>query len=340
MAQSVDREKDIDFNTEVFLVPENHLSRRRFLNLLVWSTPATLLCSTAHADESQTTTLNVPASSGKSKPVIGIALGAGGANGLAHILMLEALDEMAIRPDYIAGSSIGAIIGALYAANMSGKQIRKLVEQFIISPGEPLLQELVNKDTLRWVDFIEIELGNGGILSSEGFIAFLYDTLKPKTFEQLQIPLKVVAADLWKREQVILQSGELLPAIRASMALPGVFQPVLHNERVLVDGGTVNPVPYDLLTGECDIVIAIDVSGERSQPKAAPGYFSTVFNSSQVMQQAILTEKLRHQSPDIYIKPRIIDIRALEFYRASEVFIQAAPAKKDLIKRLSSLLSI
>ena len=322
-------------------MPENHLSRRRFLKLLTSSTPATLLWSTARADESQSTILNVPASTGKNKPVIGIALGAGGANGLAHILMLEALDEMSVRPDYIAGSSIGAIIGALYAAGMSAKQIRELVEQFIISPGEPLLDELVNKDTLRWVDFIEIELGNGGILSSEGFIAFLYDTLKPKTFEHLQIPLKVVAADLWSHEQVVLQSGQLLPAIRASMALPGVFQPVLHNKRVLVDGGTVNPVPYDLLTAECDIVIAIDVSGERSQPKeSTPGYFTTIFNSSKIMQQAIMTEKLRHQPPAIYIKPHIIDIRALEFYRASDVFTQAAPAKKELKNRLSKLFEV
>lgn len=319
---------------------DNNFCRRRFLHLLGRLAPAALLWSAAHAGVKQITTANAATAGAKPQPVIGLALGAGGANGLAHILMLEALDEMGIKPQRISGSSIGAIIGALYAAGMSGKQIRELVEQFIISPGEPLLEKLVSKDTLRWVEFIEVELGNGGILSSEGFIAFLYDTLKPRTFEQLQIPLKVVAADLWSREQVVLQTGELLPAIRASMALPGVFQSVVRNERVLVDGGTVNPVPYDLLMDECDLVIAIDVSGERTPPEEpAADYFSTVFNSAKVMQQAIMSEKLRHQAPAIYIKPRIIDIRALEFYRAEDVFTQAAPAKQALKQQLSKLVA-
>jgi NTE family protein len=316
----------------------NKFSRRHFLGLLGGLLPATLSGSVAYADVKPLKPGNAVLPAGKAEPTIGLALGAGGANGLAHIAMLEVLDEMGIKPHRISGSSIGAIIGALYAAGMSGKQIRELVEQFIISPGEPLLEKLVSKDALRWVDFIEIELGNGGILSSEGFIAFLYDTLKPKTFEQLQIPLKVVAADLWSREQVVLQSGELLPAVKASMALPGVFQPVVRNERVLVDGGTVNPVPYDLLMDECDLVIAIDVSGERTPPEEpAADYFATVFNSAKVMQQAIMTEKLRHQRPAIYIKPRIVDIRALEFYRAEEVFSMAAPARQELKQQLSRL---
>jgi NTE family protein len=203
------------------------------------------------------------------------------------------------------------------------------------------MEKLVDKNALRWVDFLEVDLGNGGILSSEGFIAFLYDTLEPETFEQLQIPLKVVAADLWNREQVVLQSGELLPAIKASMALPGVFEPVMHNKRVLVDGGTVNPVPYDLLMEECDIVIGIDVSGERTPPKdLAPDYFATIFNSVKVMQRAVMTEKLRHQAPAIYIKPPITDIRALEFYRAREVFKQTAPSMQKLKQQLTKLLPV
>jgi NTE family protein len=274
-----------------------------------------------------------------SRPTVGIALGAGGANGLAHILMLEALDELSIRPHRIAGSSIGAIIGALYASGMSGKEIRELVEVFVISPGEHLVEELLNKDALRWVEFIEIELGKGGLLNSEGFISFLYDTLKHDTFEALGIPLKVTAADIWTRSEVVLESGQLLPAIKASMALPGIFQPVLIDNRVLIDGGTVNPVPYDLLMADCDIVIGIDVSGDRTKPDSlVPGYFETIFNSAKVMQQAIMTEKLRCREPAIYITPHIVDIRALEFYRAQQVFEQADPAKQELKQRLAELL--
>jgi NTE family protein len=315
-------------------------SRRRLLKLLAGSLPAALLYRTASgAPRDADAPLTSPNQHNSDTPTIGIALGAGGANGLAHILMLEALDEMHIRPHRIAGSSIGAIIGALYASGTSGRKIRELVEQFIISPEEKLTEELLNSETLRWIEFLEIDLGDGGLLSSEGFITYLYDTLQCDTFEELRIPLKVTAADLWKRTPVVLESGPLLPAIRASMALPGIFQPVMLDDRVLVDGGTVNPVPYDLLTAECDIVIGIDASGFRTPPPTQrPGYFETIFASAKVMQQAIMAEKLRRRKPAVYITPRVTDIRALEFYRAREVFEQAGPARDELQLRLSAIL--
>ena len=318
----------------------HNLSRRRLLGLLAALIPSiSLLGRAAGAEDQRQRTpddANRPASG---KPTIGIALGAGGANGLAHILMLEALYQMSITPHRISGSSSGAIIAALYASGMSGKQIRELVEQFIISPEEPLIEELVSRDALRWVEFLDVELGNGGLLSSEGFISFLYETLEKDTFETLNIPLKIVAADLWARSQVVMESGKLLPAIKASMALPGVFQPVVIDNRALIDGGTVNPVPYDLLTAECDIVIGIDVSGERTTPEALiPDYFATIFNSVKVMQNAIMNGKLQHERPAIYIAPRIVDIQALEFYRARQVFKQAQPAKEELKHRLAQVL--
>jgi NTE family protein len=315
------------------------LSRRRFLGRLSSLVASISLWPAASAEGNRRPVPGSADSTASSRPTVGIALGAGGANGLAHIPMLEALDELSITPHRIAGSSIGAIIGALYASGMSGREIRELVEVFIISPGEGLVEELLNKDALRWVEFIEIELGKGGLLNSEGFISFLYDTLKHDNFEALGIPLKVTAADMWTRSGVVLESGQLLPAIKASMALPGIFQPVVIDNRVLIDGGTVNPVPYDLLMADCDIVIGIDVSGVHTQPDSLiPGYFETLFNSAKVMQQAIMTEKLRRQQPAIYIAPRIVDVRALEFYRAQQVFEQAGPAKQELKQRLAQLL--
>jgi NTE family protein len=315
------------------------LSRRRFLERLSSLLAAVSLWHTATAEDHASPPPGSGSNTAGSRPTVGIALGAGGANGLAHILMLEALDELSIKPHRIAGSSIGAIIGALYASGMSGREIRKLVEVFIISPEEHLVEELLNKDAMRWVEFIEIDLGKGGLLDSEGFISFLYDTLKHDTFESLGIPLKVTAADLWTRSEVVLETGQLLPAIKASMALPGIFQPVVIDNRVLIDGGTVNPVPYDLLMADCDIVIGIDVSGERTRPDTlVPGYFETLFNSAKVMQQAIMTAKLHCREPAIYIAPRITDIRALEFYRAEQVFEQAGPARQELKQRLAQLL--
>jgi NTE family protein len=319
---------------------KHQFSRRRLLSLLATSIPSASFLRLAHADSDKKPVAATGPHIDSDSARIGIALGAGGANGLAHILMLEVLDEMGIRPCHITGSSIGAIIGALYASGMTGRAIRELVEQFIISPDEPLVEQLSNRESLRWLEFIEVELGKGGLLSSEGFISYLYETLQHDTFDELKIPLTIVAADLWHREQVVLDSGGLLPAVKASMALPGVFHPVKLDNSVLVDGGTVNPVPYDLLSKECDIVIGIDVSGKRSTPETEiPGYFETLFSSVKVMQQAIMTEKLQRNKPDIYISPQIVDIRALEFYRAEQVFEQARPAKKELQQKLGQLLA-
>jgi NTE family protein len=280
-----------------------------------------------------------PAEKAGGEPRVGVALGAGGANGLAHILMLEALDELRLTPYRISGSSIGAVIGALYASGRTGSELRQMVEQFILSPDEDWLHEVLDQDALRWIDFLEFEVGDGGLLSSQGFVSFLYESIDCENFSELVIPLSISAADLWDRSEVVFDSGNLLNAIKASMALPGIFRPVEIAGRVLIDGGTVNPVPYDLLMDDCDIVVAIDVIGRRTRPRNdSPAYFETVFNSVKVMQHAVMSEKLRCRQPSIYLAPDIVDVRALEFYRADEVFSQAAPAKSDLKQNLANLI--
>ena len=193
---------------------------------------------------------------------------------------------------------------------------------------------------LKWIDFIDPNIGSGGLIDGENFMQHLHQALRTTRFEELAIPLKVVAADYWRREQVVLQSGELLPAIKASMAVPGLFTPVRLNSKILVDGGTVNPVPYDLLWPECDITIAVDVMGTMSaNTQEIPSFFDAILDSIHIMQQSILMRMMRIRSPDIYIKPDIMDIRMLEFYRADEIYRQAQGAKDKLKKELERLLA-
>jgi len=272
------------------------------------------------------------------RPRIGLALGGGGAKGLAHIPMLEALDELGIKPYRIAGTSIGAIIGALYADGLSGAEIRALVEQFLIKE-EALLQLIPVPGSLRWLDFIDPALDGGGLLDSDDFIAFLGETISARRFRDLDIPLKVMAAELWSGESVVLDSGELLPALQASMALPGVFPPVEHAGRMLVDGGVANPLPYDLLMDECDVVVAIDVSGDRKlDEEDGLSFLGVLFHSFHTMSGNILAAKLEQQRPGILIKPDITKVRVLEFYKAGQVFAQALPEKQSLVKTLKRLM--
>jgi NTE family protein len=271
----------------------------------------------------------------RAAPRVGLALGAGGAKGLAHIPMLEALDELGIRPHLIAGTSIGAVIGALYAAGQSGASIRALVEQFLIRQDRTQPDLIRLPQSLRWLDFIDPDFGAGGLLDSADFVAYLGDVMSARRFRDLDIDLKVVAADLWSGAAVVLDSGELLPAIQASMALPGVFRPVAYGKRLLVDGGVANPLPYDLLFEACDLVIAIDVSGDRkSDNDSELSFLGVLFHSFHTMSHNLLAEKLKQRRPDIYIRPEIQDVRVLEFYKAEQVFRQARPAQQELIKTL------
>jgi NTE family protein len=270
---------------------------------------------------------------------IGLALGGGGAKGLAHILMLEALDELGIRPYRIAGTSIGAIIGALYAAGKPGAEIRALVEQFLISDEDVSKQWLRLPRSLRWLDFLDPSGQQGGLLDSDDFIRYLGETIAVRRFKDLRIPLRVMAADLWSGQPVVLDSGELLPALQASMALPGVFPPVKLNGRELVDGGVADPLPYDLLTRDCDIVIAIDVSGDRKPVDGEElSFLGVLFHSFQIMSHNILAEKFKKRRPEIYIRPDIDNVRVLEFYKAKQVFADALPARMELTRSLTKLL--
>lgn len=269
---------------------------------------------------------------------IGLALGGGGAKGLAHIGMLEVLDALHIRPHRIAGTSIGAVIGGLYAAGMSGQSIRKMANDLTGAQDESWFQALFNQDITRWLEFIEIRLGKGGLIDSSAFIKYLQSQTGCEAFSDLKIPLQVVATDFWSRKQIVFDSGPLWPAIQASIAVPGLFNPIHHRDQVLVDGGLVNPVPYDLLIDDCDLVIAIDVLGEQTpDTENGPSYFETTFNSFQIMQSSIMREKRLRLPADIYIQPDIRDIRVLEFYKFEVIDQQSLPARKLLRKKLEKL---
>ena len=269
---------------------------------------------------------------------IGLALGGGGAKGLAHISMLEVFDELGIKPCRIAGTSIGAVIGALYASGLSGRYLREHVQQMIISKGETFREALKKKEALKLIKLVDPEFGGHGLFKGEKFMEFLYEAMGVSTFEKLKIPLSVVATDFWKSEQVVFESGKLLPALKASMGLPGVFTPVTMDDRVLIDGGGVNPVPHDLLD-DCDIVVAVDVLGPPCKKKQeVPNLFLAMNGMFEIMQNSIVEARLKNDPPDIYIKPNITCVELLEFYKAEKVFLQAEPAQKELRKKLEHLL--
>lgn len=317
-----------------------HISRRLFLGLcLVTSAGGCFLGipagSAGPPNKEKDHSRQKPIKSGSK---IGLALGAGGAVGLSHILMLEVFDELGIKPHKLSGSSIGAIIGALYASGKSAKEIKAIVDELLVREHDTWKQIFLKKDIFQWAEFLVPELGQGGLVSGDAFLAYLYKHIKASSFEELKIPLAIVATDFWKREQVVYDSGELLSAIQGSMALPGLFTPVKRDGRVLIDGGAVNPIPYDILTDTCDKIVAINVAGERSE-KENFSFLDAIFNTFEIMQNSIMEEKYKHRPPDVTIKLDVTDVRALEFHRIDTIYKQALPAKEELKRELDTLLS-
>jgi len=267
---------------------------------------------------------------------VGIALGGGGVRGLAHIPVLQVLDDLQMRPSVISGTSMGAIIGALYASGMSAREIREEIESRLILKQDTWRDIIEKRDgLLKWVHAFRPDFSGSGLLNAQAVLSLLLDEIRVRSFEDLEIPLLVVAADYWSAEEIVFDKGELLPAIQASMAVPGVFSPVSLQGRTLVDGGVVNLVPYDLLMGRADLVIAVNVSRVRlTTGDDVPNALESVLGTFDIMQTTMLTYKLKSLVPDIYVWPQIKDVRMLDFGKIEEVFAQAAPAAEAFRKEL------
>jgi NTE family protein len=271
---------------------------------------------------------------------VGIALGGGGVRGLAHILILQVLDDLQMRPAVISGTSMGAIVGALYASGMSAREIREDIEGHVILKDDSWRDVIEKREALlEWVYAFKPDFSASGLINAEGILNFLFSEIKADSFEDLRIPLLVVAADYWSAEEVVFEEGELLPALQASMAVPGVFSPVSLEGRILVDGGAVNLVPYDLLARRADFIIAVNVSRVRlAGGPEMPNALEAVLGTFDIMHATMLTHKLERLKPDVYVWPQIRDVRMLDFGKIEEVFAQAAPAAEELRKELKEAL--
>ncbi len=271
---------------------------------------------------------------------IGIAFGAGGARGIAHLLMIEALEELGIKPSVISGTSIGAVVGAFYAAGFNSKQMRETLNQLLNPKSDSVFDFLLRSDIIKLISMFDPQFIKSGFIKGDKFQKFLESNLKISKFEDLEIPLKVSATDYWQKEEIVFEKGDLLAAVRASYSIPGLFTPIKIKNRILIDGGAVNPLPYDLIMKQCDTTIAIDVTPSYStNVQEMPPTFDSVFTTYQIMQNSIIQEKMKYIKPDIYIKPKIFDVRVFDFAKAESILTQSASAKKELKKQLEKFLN-
>lgn len=218
------------------------------------------------------------------RPKIGLALGSGSVRGAAHVGVLKVLEEEGIPVDLIAGASVGAFLGALYAGGQP------------ISAFEKVLP------TVRWRQLVRFALSPEAFVDNSPMVRFIENFIGPVRFEELPIPFAAVAADAVTGEACILNKGRVSHAICASTAIPGIMKPVRVQDRTLVDGGVVHPVPVALAKSMgADIVIAVDVSSPAFSKKAPKTFISSILNTIDIMSEKIVREEI--QLADVVLKP-------------------------------------
>jgi len=273
---------------------------------------------------------------------VGLVLGGGGMRGLAHIGVLKALEEAGVRIDMLAGTSMGGVIGSLYAAGLSVAEI------------EATVLELTNSASIRRL--LDIHLNYRGFVRGERIYNLIADTIGADiTFADLDLPMKMVATDIVSGCEVILDQGKVVDAVRATISIPFVFRPVDQENMTLVDGGILNNVPTDVAREMgADVVIAVDVMPDFSlntpgkplieqpiDPPSLPNFLQETFHVVYIMISAMTQLKLGAYPPDILLRPEIppeIDL-LLGYDRAEEVIAAGKQAALQSMDAIQGLLS-
>jgi NTE family protein len=267
-----------------------------------------------------------------------LALGGGGARCLAQIPVLEALDEMGVRPVALAGASFGAVIAAAYAAGLSGKAIRRTAIALAHDRGD-VIRRLMAARVGGLSEWLASPFGNPLLIDAEKFCQQFLPPEVPDDFSALDLPLTVITTDLHARGEAPLSTGPLRPAIAASLAIPALMRPVILGERVLVDGAAVNPLPFDRLLGKADVVVAVDASVEPLRAGTVPDPWEALFATMHVVAHGIVGRKLAARAPDLLIRPNAGTFRLFEFFRASAILRAADPVKFEVKAKLGALLT-
>ncbi|MEI5666110.1 patatin-like phospholipase family protein [Bosea sp. CCNWLW174] len=273
-----------------------------------------------------------------SKPELVLVLGSGGARGLSHIPVLEALDELGLKPALIAGSSMGAIVGAAYAAGLSGRDLRAHVEASFRDRAR-VIARLLEARIGKIADLWRGGLGNPVLIDGERLLDLFWPQAVPDRFEELGIPFLSVATDYHLHDEVMLGSGPLTPAVAASLAIPGLVKPVTIGGRVLIDGGAINPLPYDRLLGPGRLVLAVDTSAPATvSDSRVPEPLEAMVGVSQILTRALVQRMIERQPPDILIRAGGEGFGGLDFFRWQAILDAAQPAKDEVKRRLSEAL--
>lgn len=253
-------------------------------------------------------------------PTIGLVLGGGAARGFAHIGVIQALEEAGIRPDMVVGTSAGSVVAALYASGKGGKELQKVAEAM---------------DEASFSDW-RLPIFKPGVFKGEALARFISAQVGGRQIQDLPMPLGVVATDLHSGLGILFQRGDVATAVRASSAIPAVFQPVLIAGREYVDGGLVSPVPVQFARQMgAQIVIAVDISG-GPQGSAALDTFQILMQTFSIMGKSINAFELREA--DVVVKPSLDGLSSASFTSRAQAITAGRQAMAPWVGKLRSVI--
>lgn len=258
---------------------------------------------------------------------LGLALGAGGARGAAHAGFLRALDEEGVKPDYIAGSSMGAVVGGLYAGGVSPEEMEKII------------RTIKKRDI---IDFSPAFVSKMALLRTKKVHDLLHRLLGDRKIEDFAIPFVCVATDIYAGETFVFDSGEAALAIQASSTIPGVFRPVKYGNRLLVDGGCLCRVPVKAVKDMgADVVVAVDVLKNCAKPVAeVKNILSVMLRVYDVIDnnQTGLTRKLEGGMCDLLLEPELEGISQYDVKAAENTLEEGYVLGKANAQKIKELL--
>ncbi|NNE24066.1 MAG: patatin-like phospholipase family protein [Rhizobiales bacterium] len=269
---------------------------------------------------------------------IGLALGGGSARGIAHITMLEAFDELGIKPHAIVGTSAGALVGAAYASGMSAAEIREHTLSLLGTRLHAAKHIWANRTRKLNSLFALRGFGSMQIDGAELVRLALPERVADR-IEDTVIPFQIIATDFYGQSEVALSEGPMIEAVAASIAIPGVISAPEIGGRVLVDGGMANPVPFDKLPHTCTYKVAVDVTG-RPVPRDGkhPSNMALAIGSLLTLFHQIAKLRRDQNPPDFYIEPAVDAFQAPDFFKAEAILRAAVPAKTELKRALEKLI--
>jgi NTE family protein len=249
---------------------------------------------------------------------IGLALGAGAARGLAHLGVLRVLERRRIAVDFLAGSSMGALLGCLYACGLGPDFMIKFANQ------------------LKATSWVDLGLPKRGFISGNKVEALLRLLTRDRSFADLETPFAAVATDIERGERVVLRQGKLAPAVRASCSIPVVFKPVPLGGRLLVDGGLVDQVPVQVVKEMgADFCLAVDVNRQGGyQP--VNNIIDVMFQTLEIMEKKNLGASL--QKADVLIRPQVGHIGLTHFQRVDELVALGEAAAEEALAQFPACL--